>query len=325
MILNLEQVKNVTCGAESVICGSRGFEFRRFTEEQTKAYIKYRDELYGKKTLTDSGVRLAFTTNSASFSMAYGHYTDHSLGFGWIEVFVDGKDAGKFPVDINEEGIVKLTELGAGIKNIEIYLPWHSNVTLSDITLEDGALLKPLRRSKIMMAFGDSITNGYCAQLTSRTYAAQLAVKLDADLYNKAISADRFFPELLDVDEPVTPDIITVAYGTNDWYHHSRETITRRSRQFLERLSKKFPSARVFAVSPIWRANSAKREKFTGPLTEIHGIIEKAAEGLSNVTVINGWGLVPDAPEYYADGLHPHDFGMDFYAENLEKEIRKHL
>ncbi len=325
MILNLEQVKSITCGAESVISGNGGFEFRRFTKEQTNAYIKYRDEMYGKKTLTNSGIRLAFTTDSTNFSLTYGHYTEPSIGFAWIEVFVDGKAVGKFPVDLNAKGRVDLTELGDGVKNIEIYLPWQKNVTVSDITLDDGAILKPLRRSRIMMAFGDSITNGYFAQLTSRTYAAQLAARLDADLYNKAIGGDRFFPELLDVEEPVTPHIITVAYGTNDWIVHSRETLTKRSRDFMVALSRKFPSARIFAISPIWRAMNTRIGKFGGPLSEVHGVIENAAAGLANVTIIDGSKLAPCDPAYYTDGLHPHDFGMDIYAENLYNEIKKYI
>ncbi len=325
MILNLEQVKAITCGAESVISGNGGFEFRRFTKEQTNAYIKYRDEMYGKKTLVNSGVRLAFTTDSTNFSLTYGHYTDHSLGFGWIEVFVDGRSAGNFPVDFNTRGKIELTELGESVKNVEIHLPWQKNVTVSDITLNDGAILKPLRRSRILMAFGDSITMGQNAQITSRTYAAQLAARLDADLYNKAIAGDRFFPELLDVEEPVTPDIITVAYGTNDWIVHSRETLTKRSRDFMVALSRKFPLVRIFAISPIWRATNTRIGKFGGPLSEVHGVIENAAAGLANVTVIDGSKLAPCDPAYYTDGLHPHDFGMDIYADALYLEIKKHL
>lgn len=325
MILNLEQVKAVTCGVEDVVSGNGGFEFRRFTEEQTNAYIKYRDNMYGKRTLVNSGVRLAFTTDSTNFSLTYGHYTDYSLGFGWIEVFVDGKSAGNFPVDLGGNGKIELTELGEGVKNVEIYLPWQKNVTLSDITLDDGALLKPLRRSRILMAYGDSITKGHNAQLTTRTYITQLAAKLDADLYNKAIGGDRFFPELLTADEPVTPDIITVAYGTNDWVLHTRETLTKRSRDFMVALSEKFPSARIFAISPIWRAMNTRIGKFGAPLSEVHGVIENAAAGLANVTVIDGSKLAPCDPAYYTDGLHPHDFGMDIYAENLYNEIKKYI
>ena len=152
-----------------------------------------------------------------------------------------------------------------------------------------------------------------------------LANKLGAELYNLAISGDRFFPELLEYDMGVTPDIITVAYGTNDWYVHSRPTVERRSEEFIKRLSEKYPSAKIFMVSPIDRLSHEKAPRFGDYLPVVYDIIKKNSEGLDNVTVIDGWNLVPADPVYFADGLHPNDFGFEFYAENLYNEIKKYL
>jgi len=163
------------------------------------------------------------------------------------------------------------------------------------------------------------------AQAPSNVYAVKLADKLDADIYNIAVCGDRFFPELLDYDMGISPDMITVAYGTNDWWIHSRPTVERRSREFIRKLSAKYPKAKIFIISPIDRLSHEKAEKFGDYLTAVTDILKSGAEGLSNVTVVDGYSLVPSDPSYFADGLHPNDFGFGFYADNLYNEIKKFI
>ena len=201
-------------------------------------------------------------------------------------------------------------------------------VYIENITVDDGASLAPEKRPRNMLAYGDSITHGYFAQYPSLAYSVKLARMLDANIYNKAIGGDRFFPEFLELDEPIKPDIITVAYGTNDWSRHSRETVTKRSRAFLKALSEKFPNAKIFAITPLWRdrADEPKfMKKFGGYVGEVHAIIEENCKDLPNITVIDGGKLTPHDQAFYTDGLHPNDLGMCIYADNLYREMMKHL
>lgn len=38
---------------------------------------------------------------------------------------------------------------------------------------------------------------------------------------------------------------------------------------------------------------------------------------------VNGFKLIPPVQEYFIDGVHPNELGMELYAQNLVKEIDK--
>lgn len=325
MYLGIEMLANITCGAVEIVETERGYEFRRFTEEQTKYYAIYRNEDYAKKTLTAAGVRLAFRTDSENLSFKCDIKHVPGGGFGYFDICVNGAIVDHYGVESGEGVIRAETALGDGMKTVEVYLPWSKHVALSDVELDDGAAVIPVKRSLTAVNYGDSITHGYYSKYPSLSYASQLASLLDADSLNKAIGGDRFFPELLELPEDIDPDIVTVAYGTNDWSHHSRATLVRRSRDFYVRLSQKYPRAKIFAISPIWRSLVSKDGKFDGPCTDVYGIISDNCADLVNVTVIDGWNLTEHIAPFYTDGLHPNDLGMGVYARNLYAEIKKYL
>jgi len=325
MKLSIEQIKSIACGTVEVYETENGCGFRRMTKDMEEAYKIFREDSYKKRAQTNAGVRLAFETDSKSFAFTYGHYTDFSLGMGWLEIFVNGEKVGFYPMDFGRRDLVAKVELDGNNNKVEVYFPYHKCVYIKDVTLDDGAYLKPVKRAMTMLAFGDSITHGMCAQSPSVVYPVRLADSLGADLYSIAVAGDRFFPEILDYDMGISPDIITVAYGTNDWWCHTRPTVERRSRAFMEKLSAKYPKAKIFVISPIDRLSHEKAAKFGDYLTCMHGLLCESAKGLANITVIDGWKLVPADPSYFADGLHPSDQGMIPYADNLYKAIKKYL
>lgn len=325
MKLDLCTIKSITVGAETVRELNGEFVFDRFTEEQLQCYAEYRTEDHFKHGLNSTGIRLSFETDSDNFSFVYSHTNDHSMGMAYLEVHVNGELNSYFVLDMKQRGVHAEVKLPAGTNKVDLYLPYKKSVSLRDVTLDDGACVIPVRRSRTMISYGDSITHGSNCQFSSNTYASLISKLLDADACNKGIAGDRFLPELLDFDEPIKPDIITVAYGTNDWSNHSRDTLERRSRDFITKLSAKFPTAKIFVISPIWRAKNFGAPKFNGPTEDVHAILEKNCEGLSNVILIKGRELVPADPTLFADGLHPVETGMKVYAEALYEEIKKYI
>ncbi len=325
MKLDLQKIKDITVGAVNVREMDGEFVFDRFTEEQYRCYAEYRSEEFLKRALTSAGIRLSFETDSNSLSFKYSHTNDFTLGIAFVEVHVNGEHADFFALDLQQVGADACVTLPEGVNTVDLYLPWQKSVSLSDVTLDDGATLTPVKRSKTMISYGDSITHGISAQLPSNSYVALAAKMLDADAYNKAVSGDRFFPELLVHEEQIKPDIVTVAYGTNDWWTHSRETVARRSRDFLTRISEKYPDAKIFVISPIWRAKNFGAPKFDGPASDVHVVIKASCEGLKNVTLLNGWNFMPHDPSLYNDGLHPRDNAMKIYAQSLFDEIKKYI
>jgi len=327
MKLNLEQIRSITCGTARVEEINGEFRFYRFTEAQTEAYRNSGNTDFYNKSFATSGVRLAFRTDAKTLSFTYRLEIGSSRAYGYFDLFLNGSLTNHFGVEGKEmTGGSVCIDLGEGEVDVELYLPWSRAAILSNISLEGGELLLPKKRSHTMLAFGDSITQGYDALYPSLSYATALARLLDADSINKGIGGERFFPALLDSRDEIDPDYITVAYGTNDWSHNPRERFVADCCAFYEKLSALYPSAKIFAITPICRLDANRKTNFGAPICEVGKLIHAICDALPNVTVIDGWSLTPAIKEFYADAyLHPNDLGFGLYTQNLFAEIRKHL
>lgn len=327
MKLNLDQIKQITFGCSDIVEEDDKISFNRFTARQSEAYKQFRNIEFYHKTFATAGVRMAFKTNSRKLSFEYKFSYGSSRLFGWFDVYQNGimtdHFGGEGKLFIAGRANISLTE---GEKIVEIYFPWSKAVAISNFELDDDSLLVPAGRPKMMMSFGDSITHGYDAIFPSFTYASQLAGMLGANLFNKAVGGDTFFPELLYSPESADPDIITVAYGTNDWNLHNRDRMIVSGYAFYEKLTQKYPRADIFAITPIWRGDADRDTIFGAPHNEVGEVIRSICEDLPKVTVIDGMPLVPHCSGFYSDRyLHPNDLGFCVYAKNLYAEIIKHL
>ena len=328
MILNFEQVRMITRGAVRITEENGYYRLYRFTEAQQKAYEETGNRDYYFRTFATAGIRLAFQTDSPYVAFDYHFVGASSRLYAHFDIYENGHMVRHFGFEGTDatEGKVKIP-LSNGIKDVEIYLPWTRRTDLANIELEDGSQLQAICRKYTMIHYGDSITQGYDARYPSLSYASQIARLMDADAVNKAIGGDRFFPALLDEPDDFSPDFITVAYGTNDWTHRTQEEMRQKCRAFYQRLSELYPNTRIFAITPICRLNAGGcNSPFAAPLVTQDAIIRELCADLANVTLINGWKLVPAQKEFFADFvLHPNDIGFCLYAENLYKEIVKHL
>ena len=54
-----------------------------------------------------------------------------------------------------------------------------------------------------------------------------------------------------------------------------------------------------------------------------YNTVKEIAGRYSNVTVVDGFKLVPHLTEYYKDNLHPNCLGAETYGRNLVEVIRK--
>lgn len=328
MVLNLEQIRAITRGADRVEETAEGFCFHRFTKAQEQAYLEGGNEGFCKKVTATAGVRLAFRTDATVFSFTYDFAVASSRRYAWFDLYVDGLLTKHFGISGDSiTGGKASISLPEGVKTVELYFPWTYCTVLSNVELKDATVLEGISRKYKMLTFGDSITQGYDAIYPSLSYASSLARLMDADALNKGIGGEVFFPAMLSEPDAVAPDFVTVAYGTNDWSGREYEDTKARCRAFYARLSELYPNARIFAITPIWREGGMRTNtKYGAPVTEVDTMIREVCADLSNVTVINGWTFVPAKPEFYADlRLHPNDLGFGQYAQNLYAAIAREL
>ncbi len=337
MKLELSQIREITKGAVRVEEENGIIRFYRFTKEQELLYKERSDDFY-KKTFACAGIKLLFKTNSRNLFLKVNMASGSSRTYFSFDVFVNGKatdyldnfsdvelpeNYATIPLELGEfsENFV----LGEGEKEVCVYLPWSMQVQLLEMSIDEGAFVEKIPTEKKLLAFGDSITQGYDALRPSMRYIGRLAQYLEAEEINKAIGGERFFPTLAETEEPFMPDYITVAYGSNDWNRITRDEFVEKCEAFYGALSAKYPNAQIFAITPIWRKDYQGERSF-GDFHDVEKEIGNAVANLDNVTLIPGFHFVPKEESYFADlRLHPNDKGFDCYFNNLSAEFAKLL
>ena len=324
MKLSFEQLKLAACGVTDVEECEGGIRFLRMNREQLQYYLDVRkDAERAKMARQNAGVRLAFLTDSRTVTFSAELLPDLSGPFCGFDVCENG-------VLIAHPGgenvaVQRLSAtLSEGEKLLELYFPWCKDVILKELILDDGASFKPHRRSRRMLAFGDSITHGACAVHPSMSYIERLASLLDADVENRGVGGDVFSPGIV-VNERVTNvDLVIAAYGTNDWGYRTLEHFQKAMPETVEALAARFPNTPVFVIAPLWRTDADTRQSMMGiPLHDEVELIRAAARPFENVTVIDAWNFIPHMQAFFSDHVHPNDLGFGLYTANLYREIVK--
>ena len=328
MILSFDKVRQITRGVSFAEEKDGYILFNRFSKPQLEAYkVQTRSDGFTKNSFASSGVRLEFTTNSKTLSLKGRVIGTTSRKIIYFDVYVNNALASHQGFDDNGEHEIDFTfELGEGYKDVRVYFPWSARTEISAVEVDDKSMVAPMPQKPLMISFGDSITQGYDAVYPSLSYVTVLADRMGVELINKGIGGERFCPDIIEIPEKADPKYITVAYGTNDWSKLAPEVFEARCREFYEKLSAQFPSAKIFAVTPLWRADITEKLEEKGDFMRIDRFIKEVCCKLPNVTVIEGYDLTPKLPEFYSDlRLHPNDTGFLIYGNNLYEKISEYL
>ena len=150
----------------------------------------------------------------------------------------------------------------------------------------------------------------------------QTGLGLDCECVNQSIAAVRFESEGLDNDG-FTPDVITVALGTNDWSGWAdRAEYDERAGRFMARMNELYPNVPVYYLSPVKRCRGeADREEMYAE-AELKDVLARLCAAYPQMQVVDGWKLMPHVPSAFADGLHPNDYGMTIYAHSVAEVLK---
>jgi len=267
-------------------------------------------------------MRLEFATDAKSF--VFGGHVDSasSRNFFFFDIYVNGaliKHVGSYSYQPGQEFRFDM-ELPEGMNRVAVYFPWTVKIRLAELEFAGAAKIEPIEKKRRILCYGDSITQGYDSRYPSLAYANIIADALDAEVINKAIGGDRFNPELAALLDAGPFDLVTIAYGTNDWSHENREFLEDRSTRFFDEVERNYPDTPICALLPLWR-HDWMRITEVGTFAEAHAIVRAAAERHPRITIVNGWELLPHLESCVSDGLHPNDFGFQFMARGLLKQL----
>ena len=318
--MDIELVKKIALGTAAIQEENGKLRFHRFTEEQRKVYES--NESFFIRSFAAAGVRLEFATDAKSFVFGGAVESASSREFYFFDIYVNGaltRHVGSYSYKTDGEFRFEI-ELPGGTNRVAVYFPWTVKILLSELEFTGAAKVEPVEKKRRILCYGDSITQGYDSRYPSLAYTNIIADMLDAEVINKAIGGDRFNPELAALPDAGTFDLVTVAYGTNDWSHEMREVLKDKAERFFALARRNYPGVPVCALLPLWR-HDWMRVTDVGTFAEGHAIIRAAAERQPNVTIVDGWKLLPHLESCVSDGLHPNDFGFQFMARNLFKHL----
>ena len=314
MILTNDQLKSTLRGAVDIREENGHVAPYRFN-----AYL--RSEVYGvgnhyhAAVLETSGVISTFVTNSETLSFCYE--VNEANAQQSFDVWANGIFLSHTPI-AEKTGRVEI-ELMGGEKTVTVYFPYRLAGRIFDLVLEDGASFNAAPKARHNILFlGDSITHGCTTYMSSMTYAHQLARALDANIINQGIAGEGFNPTAVDTELPFEPDMISIAYGTNDWSHNpSHSHFAGVCNGHLAALRDRYPRVPILMILPIWRADYTLTTKKVGSFEEACRVMTEAAERFGVFTV-DGFALVPHVKGVMEDDrLHPDTLGFQFYAEGL--------
>lgn len=325
MILNDSQIRAITLGALEIFTDDNGvYRFKRMTDAQAEEFTR-ENQGFADKTSATSGVRFDFYTDSDYVNIEFaGVRSGSSRQWYSFDLYVDGNLAAVNYHDNYDvtEGCV-YAKLEKGEKRIQFFLPCLGNGGIKSVELSDGAFVKPASPQYKMLVLGDSITQGYDAHLSSCCYANLMARELDAQIVNQAIGGAMFYKEQLEKTQDY--DIITVAYGTNDWSNkESFKDFYDDCEEYIKLLAKQHPDAKKFIILPIWRAHHYAA-KPTGNFFVCREAVAQIAERYGCIA-LESIDYVPHDEIFFEDlTLHPNDLGFKAYATKLVRDMRKYL
>lgn len=319
MVLTNEQLLNYL--SYYVFCEEKnGYIFpKRFTKKQ----IEIANERgFSPRPNACASMFFEFMTDATEIKFDYFVFKGSSKEYFSLDVLENGIHTFNYNNDLAiEEGNMVIPLEMAGKRKVTLYLPNLAGLGIKNF--EINGKFEKVRRKLNLLALGDSITQGYTTSHPYLTYVNMLGYKLDACVLNQGIGGDVFFDGNLDEAIDFMPDIITVAYGTNDW--SKSQNVKETADLFFKRLKEIYPKTPIFALLPIFRGGIKGDMRNGFSLEDIRKQITDCAKK-HNVIVINCKDFVPHQEDYYQDKvLHPNELGFIFYAESVYKEIKKQL
>lgn len=314
MKIDYQTMKNLTVGAAEIWEESDGLHFAKCTQAQVAAWEKEAPWLSANVAAT-TGIRLDFDTDSSfvQFSVAAGKK---------FEMMIDGVLTHQFLAQGENQSCTFRVELGerGNRKHIVFSLPSHGQPgVLTGMELDDGAYAQKHSFDRKLLFLGDSITQGWDSHYDQLSYAYQVSRALNGESIIQGVGGGFFAPKTLsDID--FCPDMVFVAYGTNDFCHFSSlQEVRERATNYLHKVKQMYSMATVYVITPIWRQDlDAPRPM--GTFAQCCNLIKEVATSLE-LNVIDGNKLVPHLEGFFFDDVHPNGLGFTFYAQNLLKKI----
>jgi acyl-CoA thioesterase-1 len=173
-------------------------------------------------------------------------------------------------------------------------------------------------KTKVVVAFGDSLTSGYCVVPPQRDYVVYLSNYTNISIINAGKKGDNTSDALIRLQSDVLdkkPSIVIVFLGGNDFFEgYSSDVITENLTAIVEAIQK--TGAKVILVGGDSQVASSYENAEQSVATK-----EKVFAFIPSV--LNGILFRKDL--MCADGLHPNEKGHEVIAQKILPALQRAL
>jgi len=320
--LTFEQVRPLLRGAWQVRQIEEGIWPMRFGDKA----LAYFDQKEGKyiRARCPAGVRISMVTDSPTVSLTAG-IGGAARPEVCFDVYADGvMVASRFWAD--PPGEVRLdVDLPGAADRLDIYLPHCRVAYLRSLAVADGAMVRPADPAdRLLLALGDSITQGMHSLHPSLIFPAVAARRLGMDFYSAGVGGQRWEVETLGDAPLCRPDVVTIALGCNDW---SGGFAPENAAVYLRKFRQLYGRVPTAVLLPLWRRDAEPPD--AEPKPNAKGMtLAQYRRGLADVvkefdvTVLPAEKLLPVCDDMLYDIAHPSTAGHVVYGNNVAELLR---
>lgn len=312
MKVSNEQLKSIYFGALDFQETEDGYlQAFQYTQQQME-YFRQASDFWYDRCMASSAKTLEFTTTATQISMEYKIIWIGSEDS--VELMVDGLISQILYVkDMEKEGTITF-DLPEGEKEVVIYLPADATMLLRNV--EINAEFTPAKKNEKVLWMGDSITQGFGPLRSAHTYVSVANRLLNYDILNQGIGGYVYDKNVLMQMNDYRPDKIIVSLGTNQYGTENMKDIE----EYYEKLMEIYGNTPILTIIPIWRGDSPEG---VPTLVKFCQKTKEICKKYSNITIVDGFTLIPHLSEYFLDNLHPNELGCEIYGRNLVLAIQE--
>jgi hypothetical protein len=224
--------------------------------------------------------------------------------------------------------------LPAGRREFLLYLPLYNGVSSLEIGILVGRVIekaaaRPEGRSKPIVFYGTSITQGGCASRPGAVHTAILGRRFDRPVINLGFSGNgRMEPELATLMAELAP----AAYVLDCLPNMSAVDVAERMEPFVQTLRKAHPETPIVLAEDRLYANGTLLPGARKRNAENHAALKLAydhlrAAGIKRLHYLPGAPQLGEDGEGTVDGSHPTDLGFlrmaDAFAPVLAEALKQ--
>lgn len=305
---------------------SGGMILCRFTQSQMDTVTRSSAD-WLKKAKSSAAMTLDFITDSDILVLKFDLFPGSSRQTASLDLYVDGVFYASKQMGL--DGKLAGFQLPAGQHRVTVYFPWSAQLVIRAVNLSEGASVQSVEKSCKLLCLGDSITQGYDAAFTSLTYVNQIARELNAEVIDQGIGGHIFHVDYIDESmQQINPDLITVAYGTNDYgLYETLEEYAAHTGAYLRKLAQLFPNTKILGILPIYRndGNYQARKLYRPYSMDDARQVLRSQYAEIGAYVVEETGIAHLPNMYAPDFLHPNDLGFSLMAKGILKKIKEIL